>query len=140
MKREDYAKDINYKGSVSREIQVDSVELVLDENEDVVAFSFDGNEYMVGSTINPGLCWSDGGEFRVENTNNVKVIFTADENTRGHAVAYENEAEVEDLGAVDCEAEVIIDSSFEIVDFTFDLTQDTDDVESLYVAVKQILN
>ena len=88
MNREEYANQINWNGTATREIQVNKVD-----------------NYKIGSKINPGLCWTDGGEFTVETRGKFSVIFFITENVDGHAVDYDNEVECEDLGAEDCSRE-----------------------------------
>ena len=102
MKREDYAKQINWRGTATREIKVNEVPY-----------------YEVGQIINPGLCWTDGGEFRVETNGKYSVIFEIEESVEGHAVDYENEQECDDLGCEDCwgEKEILINKNFVVTDF-----------------------
>lgn len=102
MERKDYAKIINWNGTATREIQIDILP-----------------EYEVGQIINPGLCWTDGGEFTVENYNDYSVVFEIVEPVDGHAVDYENEEECQALGCEGCESEmeILIDRDFEVVDF-----------------------
>ena len=102
MNREEYSKNINWNGTATREIQINDLP-----------------EYEVGEKINPGLCWTDGGEFTVETSGEFSVIFQIIENVDGHEVNYENEQECEDLGCEDCsrEKEILINKEFEIVDF-----------------------
>jgi hypothetical protein len=90
MTREEYSKQINWNGTATREIRV-----------------------------NPGLCWTDGGEFQVESYGKFSVIFVITENIDGHLVDYDNEVECEDLGAEDCsrEKEILIDREFTVVEF-----------------------
>jgi hypothetical protein len=102
MKREDYAKQINWKGTATREIRINEVP-----------------DYKVGQIINPGLCWTDGGEFRVETNGQYSVIFVIESEVEGHKVDYENEQECEDIGAKDClkEKEILINKDFVVTDF-----------------------
>ncbi|MDP4267038.1 MAG: hypothetical protein Q8880_06355 [Bacteroidota bacterium] len=101
MNRQDYAKIINWNGTATREIQVNEIP-----------------DYQIGSKINPGLCWTDGGEFTVETKGKYSVIFIT-EKVDGHEVDYENEQECDDIGCTDCyyEKEILIDKTFEVVDF-----------------------
>lgn len=100
--RKDYAKAINWKGIASREIQVDDLP-----------------EYEIGQILNPGLCWTDGGEFKAENKREYCVIFEIVEPVEGHAIDYDDEDECYSLGCEDCcrEKEILIDRDFEVVDF-----------------------
>jgi len=102
MDRKDYAKNINWLGIATREIQINELPF-----------------YEVGQILNPGLCWSDGGEFTVETSGEYSVIFEIVENVEGHAIDYENEDECYDLGCEDCqkEKEILIDKNFIVVDF-----------------------
>lgn len=102
MKREDYAKIINWKGTATRGIKTNEVP-----------------DYEIGQIINPGLCWTDGGEFRVETNGDYSVIFVIENEVEGHKVAYENEQECEDLGCEDCwgEKEILINKNFVVTDF-----------------------
>lgn len=102
MTRTELAKQINWEGTATREIQINSIPF-----------------YKIGEIINPGLCWTDGGEFKVESKGKYSVIFVITENVEGHKVDYENEEETESIGATDCEheEEIIINKDFEIVDF-----------------------
>ncbi len=102
MDRKDYAKIINWEGTATREIQLNYEP-----------------EYKIGQIINPGLCWTDGGEFRVETEKEYPVVFEIIEPVKGHAVDYENEDECFDLGCEDCsrEKEILIDKDFAIVKF-----------------------
>ena len=102
MTRNEYAKLINWKGTATREIKTNELP-----------------HFEIGQKINPGLCWTDGGEFRVETSGQYSVIFDMVEEVEGHKVDYSNEQECEDLGCEDCygEKEIIIDRSFEVVDF-----------------------
>ena len=102
MKREDYAKLINWTGTATREIQTNELP-----------------SYKIGQILNPGLCWTDGGEFKVETTGKFSTIFVITEKVEGHEIDYNNEEECEDLGCVDCwsEKEILINRNFEIVDF-----------------------
>lgn len=101
MERKDYAKQINWRGTATREMQLDYLP-----------------EFEIGEIINPGLCWTDGGEFRVENMKEYSVIFEIVEPVDGHAVDYDDD-ECYDLGCEDCgrEKEILIDREFEVVDF-----------------------
>ncbi|MGE5327991.1 MAG: hypothetical protein ACM3KR_00585 [Deltaproteobacteria bacterium] len=102
MTRKDYAKKINWNGTATREIEMNELPY-----------------FEVGQIINPGLCWSDGGEFTVETAGKYSVIFEISGNVDGHQVNYDNEQECKDLGCEDCknEREILIDKAFEIVDF-----------------------
>lgn len=102
MERKDYAKQINWNGTASRMINLNYLP-----------------EYAVGQILNPGLCWTDGGEFKVETRGEYVVIFEITEPVDGHAVDYENEEECYDLGCEGCEyeKEIIIDRDFEVVKF-----------------------
>lgn len=102
MKREDYAKIINWKGTATREIKINEVP-----------------NYEINQEINPGLCWTDGGEFRVETSGQYSVIFVIESEVEGHQVDYENEQECEDLGCEDCwgEKEILINKNFTVIDF-----------------------
>lgn len=102
MDRKEYAKIINWEGTATREIQINYLP-----------------EYKIGQIINPGLCWTDGGEFTVETLGEYSVIFEIIEPVEGHAVDYDNEEECYDLGCEDCEREkeIIIDRDFVVVDF-----------------------
>ena len=99
MERVDYAKIINWNGTASRMINVNEIE-----------------DYQVGQIINPGMCWTDGGEFKVETTGDFAIIFKLIEDTEGHQVDYDNEEECDELGCEDCfgEKEIIIDKEFKI--------------------------
>ena len=102
MTKKDYANKINWNGTATREIQVNELP-----------------QYEIGQIINPGLSWSDGGEFRVETLGEYSVIFEIVENVDGHSVEYDNQEECDDLGCEDCEneKEILINKDFEIVDF-----------------------
>lgn len=102
MKREDYAKKVNWKGTATREIKVNEFP-----------------NYEIGQVINPGLCWTDGGEFRAETNGKYSVIFVIESEVEGHQVDYENEQECEDLVCGDCweEKEIIINRDFVVTDF-----------------------
>jgi hypothetical protein len=102
MERKDYAKLINWNGTASREIQINEVPF-----------------FEIGEVVNPGLCWTDGGEFTVETFGEYSVIFEIIENVDGHAVDYDDEEECYDLGCEDCyrEKEILINKNFEVVDF-----------------------
>lgn len=102
MTRKDYSEIINWEVTATREIQVNELP-----------------DYEVGSILNPGLCWTDGGEFKVETTGKFSVIFVITEKVDGHQIDYENEEECYDLGCEDCEweEEILINKNFEIVDF-----------------------
>ena len=101
MKRKDYAKLINWRGTATREIKTNYLP-----------------DHEVGQIINPGLCWTDGGEFAAENNGKYSVIFEIVEPVDGHAVDYENEDECYDLGCEDCykEKEILIDKNFVITE------------------------
>lgn len=102
MNRSEYAKIINWNGTATREIQIDEVP-----------------KYEVGQIINPGLCWTDAGEFNVETLGKYSVIFVITESVEGHKVDYDNVEECEELGCEDCwkEEEILINKNFEVVDF-----------------------
>jgi len=102
VKRQEYSKIINWNGTATREIRTNEVPF-----------------YERGVVLNPGLCWTDGGEFRVETKGQYSVIFVITENVEGHAVDYDNEEECNDIGCEDCygEKEILIDRNFEVVDF-----------------------
>lgn len=102
MTRADYAKQINWNGMASRMIKTNELP-----------------SFEIGQTINPGMCWTDGGEFKVETKGQYAIIFDIIENLDGHAVDYDSEAETESIGATDCncEKEILINRNFEVVDF-----------------------
>lgn len=102
MNRKDYAKIINWRGTATREIRINETPY-----------------YEIGQIINPGLCWSSGGEFTVENPGGYSVVFEIIESVDGHAVNYEDEEECWDLGCEGCyrEKEILIDKNFVVVDF-----------------------
>jgi hypothetical protein len=102
MGREEYAKQINWKGKATREIKIDEIP-----------------HYEIGQVINPGLCWTDGGTFWVEKEGKYSVLFDIVEEVEGHQVDYENEQECEDLGCQDCEneREILINKDFIVTDF-----------------------
>ncbi len=102
MDRKDYAKKINWKGTATREIQINYLP-----------------EYEIGQTVNPGLSWSDGGEFRVETTGEYSVIFKIEDEVEGHKVDYSNEQECFDLvcEGCECEKEILINQNFIVTDF-----------------------
>lgn len=60
---------INWNGTATREILINEIP-----------------EYEIGQIINPGLSWSDGVEFRVENSGDYSVIFEIIEPVDGDAV------------------------------------------------------
>ena len=102
MLRQEDAKKINWNGTAMRLIKTNEFP-----------------RYTIGQIVNPGLCWSDGGEFRVETSGKYNTIFKIIENVDGHQVDYENEEECFNLGCEDCnnEKEILIDRNFEVVDF-----------------------
>jgi len=102
MTREEYSNQINWKGTATREIQIDELP-----------------KYEIGQVINPGLSWTDGGMFNVETFGKYSVIFVIDENVEGHQIDYDNEQECEDLGCEDCwaEEEILINKDFIVTDF-----------------------
>lgn len=102
MKAIDYAKEINWNGTATRMISLDKLP-----------------NYKKGQKINAGLHWTDGGEFYIESQKRYDVVFVITESVDGHKVDYDNEQECEDLGCEDCwkEKEVLIDKTFEIVEF-----------------------
>lgn len=99
---EDYANEINWKGVATREIQIDELPA-----------------YEIGETVNPGLSWSDGGQFRVENEGEYSVIFEIVESVEGHKVNYTNKQECYDLSCEFCEdeKEILINKDFIVTDF-----------------------
>lgn len=102
MNRKEYAKLINCKSIANREIQIDYIP-----------------HYEIGEVINPGLCWTCGGEFKVENERKYSIIFRVNEEIECHKVDYNNKKECEDLGCEGCEneEEILVDRKFEVVDF-----------------------
>jgi len=102
MTRLDYSKIINWRGTATREIQIDELP-----------------EYEIGRVLNPGLCWTDGGQFNVETSGKYSVIFVIENDVEGHQVDYDNEQECEDLGCEDCssEKESLINKDFIVTDF-----------------------
>ena len=102
MTRTDIAKEINWNGTATRMIHTNNIP-----------------SYFAGEIVNPGLCWTDGGEFKIETTGKYTVIFVIENNVDGHAVDYDNETECEAIGAIDCEneKEILINRSFMVIDF-----------------------
>ena len=101
MNRQEYAKQINWNGTATRIIRTNELP-----------------NYEIGEKINAGLCWTDGGEFKIESDGEYNIIFKITESVDGHQVDYENEQECYDLDCEDCEleSEILIDREFEIVD------------------------
>ena len=102
MTRKDYAQTINWKGTATRMISLDELP-----------------EYEEGQVLNPGLSWTDGGEFTIEDKKEYDVLFIIEEDVEGHKVDYSNEEECKDLSCEDCEGEkeILIDKNFKVVDF-----------------------
>lgn len=101
MTKQEIINNKNWKGTASREIQMSYIP-----------------EYKIGDMVNPGTSWTDGGEFRVEASNDYSIIFRIEENTEGHKVNYNNKKECEVLSCEDCsnEKEILIDKAFKIID------------------------
>lgn len=115
--REEYAKEINWSGTATRLIQTHELP-----------------DYKVGGKINPGLCWTDGGEFIVETTKKYQVLFVLSVATSGHEVDYDDEDECYALDCEDCsrEREILINKTFEIVD----VSEYDEDANMLTVTLK----
>jgi hypothetical protein len=100
MLRSDFAKIINWNGTATRLINLE----------------YDP-KYKIGDIINPGLCWTDGGQFTCESKyGKYDVLFIITENVDGHLVNYDDEYECDALGCNDCEheKEILINKDFEI--------------------------
>ena len=102
MTRSEYAKITNWQGKATRIINTNDLP-----------------DFQIGEIVNPGLCWTNGGEFRIESEGRYTILFDIIESVEGHQVDYDNEAECTDLSCEDCfgEKEIIIDKDFIIVDF-----------------------
>jgi hypothetical protein len=113
MTREEYAKQINWNGTASRIIEVNELPV-----------------YLVGEKIKPGLCWTDGGEFKIETNGEYQILFIIKDDVDGHAVDYDDEDECEDLGCEDCyyEKEILIDQEF-IISKIYDYDEETGNME-----------
>ena len=102
MTRKDYAKEINWNGTATRMIETNEIPC-----------------YKIGDKINPGLCWTDGGQFTVETSGKYAVLFLIEEKVEGHQIDYDNEEECFYLDCEDCfaEKEILINNKFEVIDF-----------------------
>lgn len=93
MERKDYAKMIN--------IEIDSLSREQGSN-----YKYDwkeGDILEVGKDL--GLCWTDGGEFTLENNYEYRYVIKVTGKIKAHKVDYTNQQECYDLGCEDCEKE-----------------------------------
>jgi hypothetical protein len=102
MNKTEYADQINWEGTATRIIN-----------------TYELPHYEIGEKIDPGLSWTDGGEFQIETDGGYTTLFEIKGNVKGHEVDYQNEQECEDLSCEGCESEkeILINSMFEVVEF-----------------------
>lgn len=93
MERRDYAKMINT-----------TVEYLSREQGSNYTYDWQQGDILeVGKDV--GLCWTDGGEFTIENDYEYSYVIKLTGKIKAHKVDYTNQQECYDLGCEGCEKE-----------------------------------